>query len=72
MEYVVRHGLKLFERKCVACKLVTFWVPRSSPQKVCSLDCMKDAGLWKWSPTAMRKKRKKIYELKEDDYEEID
>lgn len=72
MEVRVRHGIKLYRRVCPVCKLVDFWVPRSSPQKFCSVECRDGAGGKKWSATYIRKKRNVDYLLTEDDYEEID
>lgn len=74
MEYVVRHGIKLYKRKCPACKDAILWVPRSSPQRFCSEECRTDMegrkrkSIWPYA----RKKRKVAYELTEDDYDEQD
>lgn len=71
MEYIVRHGIKLFKRKCLACKDAILWVPRSSPQRFCSEECRIDTeghkrkGIWPYA----RKKRKVAYQLIDEDYD---
>ncbi len=65
----IRHGIKLYERRCKICKEGTYWVPRSSKQTYCSNACLTFGGEKKWSPTYIRKVRKVNYDLKKDDYE---
>lgn len=74
MEQKVRHGIKLEKRKCPICNRNYFWVPQSSPQKFCSLECeaidnnfselRRPRARYRWSH-----KRKFFYKLKEEDYE---
>lgn len=60
------------------CKDVSFWVPRSSPQKFCSEDCRIEIEKKRRKPKApwpyARKKRKVEYDLTKEDYydDEID
>lgn len=71
MTYRVVYGIKLFRRVCPVCRsqVSAFWVPKSSPQKYCSLDCEKDAeGRFKVTYRNRKAKRVVAYDLTEDDY----
>ena len=66
----VRHGIKLVERRCQACGENVFWVPKSSPQKCCSEFCRHFEEGRKYRPVYIRYRRKKIYELTKEDFED--
>jgi hypothetical protein len=67
--YKVVHGIKLVERTCTQCPL-TFWVPKSHPQKTCGEFCEQKRKKGNNSYKQPKKDKRKLkYKVKESDYE---